>query len=415
MNASKALQKLGLAGISVLAGLQAAYAGDVTFWTWRQEDRSQYQEIFKEFEAKNPGVKIKFEAIEPQNYPTALSAALAGGRGPDVIHVRAYGGLEQFAKAGYLLPLDQTIVPGLSNFSTAALASATLRADGKVYSVPFASQTFGMYVNQEIFDRYGLKAPKTWDEFKTVCSKLKENNIFALANGTAYPVMVEGLTGAVTAGVLGQEFVDDILAGRATFQDPRYITALSQILDIRDCMPTGFTGIDYPTMQQLFLSGRAAMFIGGSYEISNFRRQNPKLQMAFVAPPAPAGKSQVVPMFFDGGYSVNSKSANKDDALKLVRYMATPEFGNRFTELLSNISPIKGVEIKDPLLAQVAKLNETSVPYLMLVHFRYNEPTGSSLLQGAIQRMMSGTATPQQVGEELTKGIATYYAPFQKK
>jgi len=86
-----------LVGVAALAG--PALAGDLTFWTWRQEDRTQYAQLFADFNRTNPGINIRFEAYEPQNYQTIVSTALAAGRGPDVIHVRAYGGLEQFARA----------------------------------------------------------------------------------------------------------------------------------------------------------------------------------------------------------------------------------------------------------------------------------------------------------------------------
>ena len=49
----------------------------------------------------------------------------------------------------------------------------------------------------------------------------------------------------------------------------------------------------------------------------------------------------------------------------------------------------------------------------MLVHFRYEEPSGSVLLQQTVQKMMAGQATPAEVGAEVTKGIANYYAPFK--
>ena len=111
---------------------------------------------------------------------------------------------------------------------------------------------------------------------------------------------------------------------------------------------------------------------------------------------------------------MNAKSANKDDAVKLVRYMGTPAFGTKFSALLGNISPIGGVTISDPLLADVAKLNGTAMPYLMAVYFRFESPTGSELLQSGIQKMMAGTATPQQVGADLTQGIGRYFVPFKK-
>jgi raffinose/stachyose/melibiose transport system substrate-binding protein len=281
--------------------------------------------------------------------------------------------------------------------------------------VPFASQTLGLFINKDVFARAGVSAPETWDQLLAVSRTLKEKGIIPLANGMATAWMDEVFASVFTNPFLGPEFVSDLLAGRATFEDPRYVAALGKLLELRDFLPPGFSGIDYATGQQLFLSGRAAMFAGGSFEIANFRKQNPKINMAFIAPPAPrAGAPRPVSKFYDGGYAVNAKSANTADAIKLVRYMGTPAFGNRFSALLGNISPIKGVTISDPMLAEVAKLNETSMPYIMAVYFRYETPTGSELLQSGIQKMMAGSATPQEVGASLTQGIARYFQPFKK-
>jgi raffinose/stachyose/melibiose transport system substrate-binding protein len=50
----------------------------------------------------------------------------------------------------------------------------------------------------------------------------------------------------------------------------------------------------------------------------------------------------------------------------------------------------------------------------MLVHFRYQEPTGSVLLQAAVQKMLAGEQTPEEAAQAVTDGLATYYEPFQK-
>jgi raffinose/stachyose/melibiose transport system substrate-binding protein len=101
--------------------------------------------------------------------------------------------------------------------------------------------------------------------------------------------------------------------------------------------------------------------------------------------------------------------------MKLIRYLGTPEFGTPFSKLLGNISPIKGVEPEDAMLKGVAALNASSIPYVMLVNFRYQEPTGSTLLQQGVQKLMGGSATPADVGKSITEGVATYFEPFKKK
>lgn len=392
-----------------------ALAGELTFWTWRQEDRGAYTELFRMFTEAHPGITVKFEAFPNEQYQTILSTALAGGKGPDVIHTKAYGGLEQLARAGYLRKLDG-VVPELAAFPPAALASTTLRADKAVYSVPFASQTLGLFINKDVFAKAGVTAPTTWAELLSACQALKAKGVIPIANGTQSPFMTEVLTSVVTNPFLGLDFVADVLAGRTTFEDKRYVAALGHLLELREFMPPGFTAVDYPTMQQLFTSGRAAMFFGGSFEIATFRRQNPKIDMDFVAPPSPtAGAARPVSVFYDGGYAINAKSAHEDDAATLLRFMASKPFGDKFTALLGNLSPIPGVVVKDDLLAKVAALDTVSMPYLMLVYFRFDSPTGSELLQNAVQKMMAGTLTPAQVGAEVTAGIAKNFKPFQGK
>jgi raffinose/stachyose/melibiose transport system substrate-binding protein len=420
MTRRKALAGIATGASLAMPGLHGraqAQATELMFWTWRQEDRTQYATLFGEFTQANPDIRIAFQGFEPQNYGTALSTALAAGKGPDVVHVRAYGGTEQFAKAGYLLPLTKDNLPEIVNLPETALGSVSMRSDKQAYAIPFASQTLGLHINREILTRLNLQVPETWDQLIAVCKAIKEKGggIIPIANGLATAWMVEVFTSIFTSSWHGREFVADMVAGKASFTDPRYVEALSKLLELREFMPTGFSGVDYPTMQQLFVSGRAAMFAGGSFEIANFRRQNANLPMEFHAPPAKAaGSPRLVSLFYDGGYAVNAKSEKQAAALKVVRHMATKAFGDRFSALLGNISPINGVTISDPALARVAELNKSASDYVMAVHFRYQDPTGSTLLQGGVQKMMGGQVSPADLGAEITKGLATYHEPFRR-
>ncbi len=215
------------------------------------------------------------------------------------------------------------------------------------------------------------------------------------------------------------------MAGKADFTDARFVGALTKLNEIKDYFAPNFSGVDYAASQQLFAAGRAAMFAGGSFEIANFLRQNPKLKLGlFPSPVAKAGDQRLVALYYDGGFAINAASKNKDAALKFLRFLGTPEFGTAFSNDLQNISPIKGVAFENPLLKEVATLNQSAMPYIMLVNFRYqeptgsvllqSEPTGSVLLQSGVQKMLAGKATPAEIGAEITKGIATYYAPFKK-
>lgn len=393
-----------------------AFAQDLTFWSWRQEDRAAYEQFIDTFEAANPGINVKFETFEAANYNTILSTALAGGTGPDVMMVRAYGGLENVALAGYLEPLSTDNVPALADFAAPALAAESVRADGKVYAVPFASQTQLVIYNKALFDANGLEEPQTWDELVAASQALKDAGIIPFANGTATAWQNETVTFGLGSSLMGTDFYNELMAGTADFTDARFTGALAAVVELAgNYFPDGFIGLDYPSAQQLFASGMAGMFVGGSYEMATFMGLNKDIELGvFAAPGKTADDAKLVGLYFDGGYAANAAGTNKEASVKFLNYLASHEFGQAFANTLSNISTVPGVTFDNPLLAEVNDLNKSSIPYLMLAHFRYGEPSGSVLIQGEMQKLFAGETTPEAIGEALTSGLAAWYEPFKK-
>jgi len=403
------------AALGALLVSMPVFAQNLTFWSWRQEDRAAYEQFIDTFEAANPGITVKFETFEATNYNTILATALAGGTGPDLAMVRAYGGLENIASAGYLEPLTFETVPALADFAEPAIAAESMRADGTIYAVPFASQTQLVIYNTAIFEANGLAEPQTWDELKAAAQTLKDAGVIPFANGTATAWQNETVTFGLGSSLMGKDFYQALMSGEADFTDERFTNALAQVADVASqYFPDGFIGLDYPSAQQLFSSGLAAMFVGGSYELATFKAQNPDIELGvFAAPGATAEDDKLVGLYFDGGYAVNAASANKDAAMVFVNYLASQEFGQAFANTLNNISTIPGVTFDNPLLAEVNELNASSIPYLMLAHFRYGEPSGSVLIQAEMQKLFAGETTPEAIGEALTTGLAAWYEPFK--
>lgn len=409
------LIRMGAALTAVLVAAPA-FAQELTFWSWRQEDRAAYEQFIETFEAANPGITVTFETFEATNYNTILSTALAGGTGPDVMMVRTYGGLENVASAGYLEPLSVETIPALAEFSEPALASESMREDGTLYAVPFASQTQLVIYNKGLFDANGIEEPQTWEELEAASQTLLDAGLIPFANGTATAWQNETVTFGLGSSLMGKDFYDELMAGTADFTDPRFTGALAEVADLAGkYFPDGFIGLDYPSAQQLFGSGMAAMFVGGSYELATFKGLNPDLEMGvFAAPGMTAEDDKLVGLYFDGGYAANAAGANKEASITFLNYLASAEFGQAFADTLSNISTIPGVTFQDPLLSEVNDLNQSSIPYLMLAHFRYGEPSGSVLIQSEMQKLFAGETTPEAIGEALTTGLAAWYEPFQQ-
>ncbi len=405
--------------VAVLAGPGAGAAAktELTFWSWRTEDIDAYAKFIKAFEAKNPGITVKFIPYKNTEYNTIVATALQGGTGPDIVQLRSYGGMEALAAAGYLVPLDAGAVPGLAKFPKDLLRGATNRADGKIYGVPFAIQTIQVIYNKTVFDKLGLKEPATWDEFLKLGAALKAKGYVPLANGGKDGWTFETLFGGVAANFYGgNEFADGVITGKTTFNDPRFVYALRKMLELRPYMPPSFMGVAYTDMQMMFAQEMAAMMIGGSYEIGTFERLNPNLKMGvFAVPGEKAADGGYVGVYVDGSYGINAASKHKEEALRFINFLASTEYGQMFADELSQPSAVPGVKPKHPVLAEMLALAEKkSAPHLMVVGFRFEQPSGSTLLQNDLQGMFSDKLTPEQVAADIQAGLAKWYKPFQK-
>ena len=400
-------------------GVTSAAAPNVelTFWSWRTEDIDAYDKFIKVFEAENPNIKVKFIPFKNTEYNTILATALQGGTGPDIVHLRSYGGMEALASAGYLMELTASDVPALAKFPKDILRGASNRHTGKIYGVPFAIQTIQVIYNKTVFDNLGLKDPTTWDEFLKISQALKDNGYVPLSNGGKDAWAFETLFGGVAPNFYGgNDFSSAVINGETTFEDARFVYSLRKILELRPYMPKDFMGIGYTDMQMMFAQEMAAMMIGGSYETATFERLNPDLKMGvFAVPGEKAGDGGYVSVYMDGSYGINAVTKHKAECLKFINFLASSEYGQMFADELSQPSAIPGVKPKHPVLAEMLSLAENkSTPHLMVVGFRFEQPSGSTLLQTSLQAMFSDKLTPEEVASEIHEGLIKWYEPFQK-
>ena len=124
-------------------------------WSWRPEDVEAYKKIFAAYEEKNC-VKVDFQAFKNTEYNQILTTGLTGSNGPDVVQARAYGALQPLIAGGNLTDITGK-VEGLSSMDKTIVAGAKGKADGKIYGVPFATQTMQVFYNKKIFKERGRR------------------------------------------------------------------------------------------------------------------------------------------------------------------------------------------------------------------------------------------------------------------
>ncbi|MDF1567256.1 MAG: extracellular solute-binding protein [Spirochaetaceae bacterium] len=411
---------LALAAGDLFAGGGAEAASGKTklvFTSWRTEDIERMNRINKVFMEANPDIIVDFQPIKDTEYDAQLKSSLETGVAADIVFLRSYDSGRQIWDTGKLLPLND-VVPALAEFPSAA-RGAWSTDDGVLYGVPSVGVTHGVYYQKDIFDRYGLEAPVTWDEFLDVCETLKDGGEMVFAQGTKegwplYEVIFSGL-GANFYG--GEQARQDLMAGKVKLTDPQFVKAFEKINELQPYFPDDYEAIDYVSMQQLFGTGQAAMFIGGSWEIGIFEDLGSgEDAVGFFAPPVEKRGDQLSYCFHvDAGIGLNKDSKNLDAAKRYIQWTATPEYAQLLmNELPGFFSYTPGdYSISNSLANDMIAAASGADVTVRTVWEKLSaqSPSGNILMWEALIDMYNGVKTPEEAAAHVQKGLDTWYTP----
>lgn len=173
------MQIKGLIAATALASglaVQPASAQDVTleFVVWNYSLET-IQDNIRLFEEANPGIKVNVTDYAWPDYQDSLVLRIRGNTPTDVV----YGGqdwLPAWGAAGFIAPLDSVAPAGVVEELSADIAGFALTDvtyDGKVYGLPYYSDTISFIYNSNILDEHGIAVPTTWEEVTAAAETLK--------------------------------------------------------------------------------------------------------------------------------------------------------------------------------------------------------------------------------------------------
>ncbi|MGG1313664.1 extracellular solute-binding protein [Cohnella laeviribosi] len=345
--------------VSLLAGCGGGQSADndasggkqekitLTLWNnWSGQDAKAVamRKILDDFKAQHPEIDLQVEALATDGLKTRLRTAAAANEMPDLFVMWPGAMTKEFVNGDLLQPIDDFLnskPEWKNNFIPNALDDFTV--DGKTYSVPMnLAPSSLIYYNQAIFDQYGVKVPKTWDELLQAIDTFKRNNVIPIALGNKANWVVQSTTFSTIADrVTGTEwFLKAVAQDGAKFTDPEFIKALTYMQELgkAGAYQDGYNSIDENQMIQLYTQGKAAMFIDGGWAVASLVNtasadllRNTHIT---ILPPIEGGKGepQTTAGVVGTGLGVNKKltGAKKEAALELFYALAGPD-GQRAT------------------------------------------------------------------------------------
>ena len=309
------------------------------------------------FEAKHPGVKVKFNAIQGTDWNEFFSKLLtqiAGGNVPDIATV-ATEGLQLFAAKGLAEPLDSYVkrdASALKEYFSDVHPSLVeaMMYQGSLFELPTDFNAGNMFYNTDLFNKAGLDAPQaTWtrDDFHNACEKIKSNTKGAVGYdwvvrlwGSWTSWMYANASNLLTEGkadggdwVWSTFYSGDSAAqgrkggwswGQPTANAAGTVEALDYMIQLKKAGLTPSPDVGGGgTLQGLFSSGKIGMAIGGGFWAGGLHNAGMK-PGAFDVQYFPKWQSQRH-LFGTNGYGLFKQGKKKDLAWEFLKTIITPE------------------------------------------------------------------------------------------
>ncbi|SDE64742.1 raffinose/stachyose/melibiose transport system substrate-binding protein [Paenibacillus sp. UNCCL117] len=226
------------------------------------------KKIVADYQAKNPNIKIELDSLNTDQQKLKLKTQAASKEVPDITIVNPAAQMKPFVDAGLFAPLNDMVAQnGLKDtFQSGILDWYTF--NNNIYALPDGNNIGVVYYNKELFQQAGVEVPKTFEEMVEVVKKLKAKGIQPMAIGEK-----DSWTGSfLFMNVLlrtngGPGFLKDVADGKKTFLDPAFTEAVDSFQNLiqAGAFQEGATSFDYNAGENLFKTGKAAMYYMGSW------------------------------------------------------------------------------------------------------------------------------------------------------
>ena len=156
-----------------------------------QEKQNLLKEYIDEFNKIYPNITVDFTSTVLGSYDDIrdqIKTEINVGSQPNIAfcypdHVALYNMAKATVQLDSLIESTESDGAGgqlglteaqIADFIGGYYTAGASFGDGLMYTMPFSKSTEVLYYNKTFFDANGLTVPKTWDEMKALCAKIKE-------------------------------------------------------------------------------------------------------------------------------------------------------------------------------------------------------------------------------------------------
>ncbi|MFT3783437.1 MAG: extracellular solute-binding protein [Nibricoccus sp.] len=227
------------------------------------------------------------------------------------------------------------------------------RRGDHIYSVPFAYAVWAIFYNKEMFAEYGWDTPRTWDEFFSLCEKIRSQGIAPMTLPGVYMRYGDSFLRSAYYNLVGPDgykAYNELQPGARL--DPRFIRAAEIQQKAATYMLKGWEGMTHTAAEQAFLDGKSAMTIAGSWLGSEVRGKVPPgfTIGAINFPVFPDGITHPDTLQFQSSYYFvfhKSDPAREKATVDFFRFLTSQERARTFARMQDATTALYGARLSD--------------------------------------------------------------------
>lgn len=368
----------------------------VTLTIWGDTDNqaileSSFTKLNKAFEEKYPNIKLDYQYSGTFD---TINIAVQSNSLPDLFWVQGNKStkMAELARNGYLLPLDDYNLDA-SRFPSESIEYATV--DGSLYcSYPSFFDYAVLYYNKEIFNKYGLDKPETWDDFVNAMDTLVKNGETPLSFGgkgefDRYWLMQ----------VIAPAICNDTLTALKEKTTPDFASMEKAFDFYREFAEKGYLGKDFASVdgvgaQLAFTNGKAAMLIDGTWNNQLYKEVGFEVGRFAIPDNNGTRYAQSGPSNYNT-YAVAKSTKHPDEAVKYIEFLNSKEAQQIFEDELGTIPLVKDLVTKDESVKELADYDVVG-PNI------YHVLSGVADENGKPQDVFLGEVLPKLMMSEIT-------------
>jgi raffinose/stachyose/melibiose transport system substrate-binding protein len=396
------------------AAPQPGAATVLTFWHIMNYTgpREVIAAAVQRFEQANPGVTVRIETFDNDAYKTKLAVEMAGGTPPDVFFTWGGGGLAELAAAGRVVDLTPALAEHGWGERILPAALRLCTVNDRTYAVPLDLSCVVLWYNTALFAQHNLTPPATIEELLTLGARVKAAGMapFALGNMQQWPGAFYFVYAALRQG--GAQLFFDAAARRpgAGFDAPAFVEAGRLLRQFAQAgfFPTGCNGIDDNQARVQFLSGKAAMYLTGTWLVARIKTEAPDFLdqlhcLPFPAAPNGRGDPATVVGGVNCGFAVSAACRVPDTAVALLRVLTDAET----VQAWCGAGRIPALQADESALAQLPAPTRKALdhlvasPALQPYYDQYLPPRLAEMHKKTTQELIAGTLTPEQAARRM--------------